>query len=316
MRFAWLRLVLLAVSFGGFFAADAAAVYNPSLGRFVQRDPAGYVDGMNNRVAHHVMHGGVDPSGLDAEKAVSGIDEQVVYDTFFCIAKLTVNVSFAWSGTWTAARKTTFKQQFIASTERIFNSNTFRAKPLWRNPGAWREFRRVPVKPDKSEPPWCDCPCWPHGFKLRLDIDDVIGRTGKWMEIFSSNDAERLDLTVHVKANPAGRPMKSSAELGGTSMYLDEADNTSVVKKSSGPGVTQTPSAHEFGHHIGLEHPGAGVPGANEYGHVGKDKYGNTVDGSIDLMGGGDGLRAFYFDRWIRALRKQQYLKDCDYRIW
>jgi len=63
MRFACLRLALLAVSLGGFFAADAAAVYNPSLGQFAQRDPAGYVDGMNNRVAHHVMHGGVDPSG-------------------------------------------------------------------------------------------------------------------------------------------------------------------------------------------------------------------------------------------------------------
>jgi len=41
-------LVLLAVvAFGGLLATDAQAVYHPRLGRFLQRDPAGYGDGMN-----------------------------------------------------------------------------------------------------------------------------------------------------------------------------------------------------------------------------------------------------------------------------
>lgn len=36
---------------------------HPLLGRFVQRDPLGYPDGLNAYAAYHVMWGGVDPSG-------------------------------------------------------------------------------------------------------------------------------------------------------------------------------------------------------------------------------------------------------------
>lgn len=41
------RLILLAVLALGLFAADAAAYYSPHLGRWITRDPAGYVDGGN-----------------------------------------------------------------------------------------------------------------------------------------------------------------------------------------------------------------------------------------------------------------------------
>jgi RHS repeat-associated protein len=41
--------------------------YSPSLGRFVQRDPIGYVDGMNLYAAYFVP-GGVDPAGLARPK--------------------------------------------------------------------------------------------------------------------------------------------------------------------------------------------------------------------------------------------------------
>ncbi|MEM1353304.1 MAG: hypothetical protein AAGH88_00325 [Planctomycetota bacterium] len=43
----------------------AAAIYDPGTGRFLQRDPAGYPDGMNAYGAYHVMRGGVDPRGLN-----------------------------------------------------------------------------------------------------------------------------------------------------------------------------------------------------------------------------------------------------------
>ena len=42
-----------------------AREYSPRLGRFMQRDPLGYPDGMNTYAAYHVMRGGVDPSGLN-----------------------------------------------------------------------------------------------------------------------------------------------------------------------------------------------------------------------------------------------------------
>jgi len=51
-------LVLLIVS------ADAAAMYAPRLGRFMQRDPIGYPDGMSTYAGYHAMRGAVDPSGM------------------------------------------------------------------------------------------------------------------------------------------------------------------------------------------------------------------------------------------------------------
>jgi len=36
---------------------------NPATGRFQQRDPLGYPDGMNRYAGYHVMHGGWDPWG-------------------------------------------------------------------------------------------------------------------------------------------------------------------------------------------------------------------------------------------------------------
>ena len=48
-----------------------AREYSVRLGRFMQRDPLGYPDGMNTYAAYHVMYGGVDPTGLE-----SGIVDQ------------------------------------------------------------------------------------------------------------------------------------------------------------------------------------------------------------------------------------------------
>lgn len=47
--------------------ADAAAIYDPGTGRFLQRDPSGYPDGMNAYAGYHAMRGGVDPSGLSTQ---------------------------------------------------------------------------------------------------------------------------------------------------------------------------------------------------------------------------------------------------------
>lgn len=57
-----LLIALLALLF---IAADAAAVYNTTLGRWMRRDPVGYVDGANmyGYVNAHSVHS-VDPTGL------------------------------------------------------------------------------------------------------------------------------------------------------------------------------------------------------------------------------------------------------------
>lgn len=83
-----------------------------------------------------------------------------------------------------------------------------------------------------------------HRFSPRVDLTPrrggVNSRSGDW--------------NTTVMANPTGTYHRSSAgttsdELG----FLDEAD----VRSSGG----QTPAVHEFGHSIGLEHPGRGSPG-------------------------------------------------------
>ncbi|MFN4943990.1 MAG: hypothetical protein ACK40T_04610, partial [Akkermansiaceae bacterium] len=93
---------------------------------------------------------------------------------------------------------------------------------------------------------------------------------------------------------------------------LDEAD-VIAVNKGGAPGVTQVPAVHEFGHALGLQHPGNNIDGVlDEYGYVGKDENGNDVDGSVDLMGSGSGLRPFYFNKWKEKINKEY---PCDYQL-
>jgi len=67
MKRSTLLSVLLGLLLMPFAATDAMAMMNPTTGRFIQADPLGYPDGMNRYGAYHVMHGGVDPSGMESE---------------------------------------------------------------------------------------------------------------------------------------------------------------------------------------------------------------------------------------------------------
>ena len=58
-----------------------ARTYHQRLGRFIQRDPIGYVDGMNLYAAYFAMWGGVDPMGLIyrwTRDWVLGIDSRMI----------------------------------------------------------------------------------------------------------------------------------------------------------------------------------------------------------------------------------------------
>jgi hypothetical protein len=216
------------------------------------------------------------------------------------------------SDKWTAARKTTFRNDFKSSIESTFNGNSYHIKP------------GVSSYPKSS---WgcsagstsATCPCHPGGFVPQVEISLVPD--GKYS---TSEDWE-----VDVAANSAGADVHSESNTSYGD--LDEADNTAIAKRSSGPGITQKTSVHEFGHFLGLDHPGKGLnegwtvggvtitkrelsPGATEYSHVGKDRKGRTVDGTVDLMGGGMGLRPFYFDSWKSHL-ESVYGSDCRWRI-
>lgn len=195
--------------------------------------------------------------------------------------------------TWTPARKTTFKNAYKNSIETAFNANTFKIRPLGGSDA---------------------CPC-ANGFSPQLKIDFVPDGENSVSE----------DLEVDVVANSNGAVVQSSQNTTFGYGDLDESDNSAIAKASSAPGVTQIPSVHEFGHFLGLQHPGhnleAGIfegsrlsPGANEYGHTGTDENGRAVDGPNDLMGSGMGLRPFYFDSWVNHI-KSEYNRFCFYRI-
>jgi hypothetical protein len=223
--------------------------------------------------------------------------------------KIKVQLLFKDNGadTWTAARKTTFRNNFKSGIENTFNSNGYHIKPSTGSYVPWYQFSAV------------TCPCFPQGFSPRVEIDLVP--EGEY------NVSE--DWEADVVANTAGTFVQS--ETNTSYGDLDEADNTAVTKEGAGTGVTQIPAVHEFGHFLGLDHPGKGLnegmsiggitittrelsPGADEYSHVGNDNQGRSVDGTTDLMGAGMGLRSFYFDSWLNHI-KSKYNMGCKYTV-
>lgn len=199
-----------------------------------------------------------------------------------------------WNDTgWTTARKNTFRSEFESSIENTFNNSGMVLNP--------------PASAADVLPPTVIT----NGYRPLVDINLVPDG-----ETSTSEDWE-----VDVSSNPSSEFRTSSSNRSyGT---LDEADNDPIAKSSSAPGVTQIPTVHEFGHFIGLDHPGHGLDsselssGASEYGHSGHDEHGRDVHGPTDLMGGGMGLRPFYFNEWaeavddhIASLRRQRSLEE------
>ena len=222
-----------------------------------------------------------------------------------CTATMTYLVQLLFknkgSDTWDAGRKTTFRSKFKQSIESTFNANSFFIKP---DVATYQSG--LVLKEKKS------CPCATKGFKPKVQIDLVKDDTWSTKE----------DWEVDVLANPSGGEILSETDTSyGT---LDEADTTPIEKEGSPAGVKQTPAVHEFGHFMGLHHPGKGLkggifsksklsPGADEYSHTGTDVKGRSVHGPTDLMGSGMGLRAFYFDNWKDEL-SSKYGSGCGWK--
>jgi hypothetical protein len=200
------------------------------------------------------------------------------------------------SKTRSLARKTMFRKELKRSIEDTFNANPFRIKPDVPSFQSGLIFTE-----EKS------CPCSGKGFEPKVQIDLV--KDGEW------STAE--DWEVDVAANPSGRGIISN-NLSGYG-DLDEADTTPVEKMGAPAGVTQVPAVHEFGHFIGLDHPGAGLGPSKsntnpEYAHSGRDVKGRNVHGPTDLMGSGMQLRPFYFDPWRDQLN-EKYGSRCAWKV-
>ncbi|WP_425395007.1 RHS repeat-associated core domain-containing protein [Aeoliella sp.] len=263
--------------------------YHAQLGRWINRDPIGYfgskwnlyeyVGGMPTRY--------VDPTG----RITWTVNEQACTITMH--VKVQVKFKDYGGNSWTQQRQEEFLKKLRESIEGVFdNPKGIGIHPLMSN--VWRGTYTT------------GCPCFQKGFTPHVVLSFVPQGTSSISE----------DWSIGVWANPDGDFVQSSN--WGSWGYLDEDDVNPTTKPGAAPGHDQNPAAHEFGHFLGLDHPGEGLwsselsEGANEYTHVGEDDCGNSVDGTIDLMGAGDGLRAFYYQKWADYLNK--YYHDCKYK--
>ncbi|MFL6257085.1 MAG: DUF4157 domain-containing protein [Pyrinomonadaceae bacterium] len=189
-------------------------------------------------------------------------------------------------------RKADFRRTFKQSIEGAYNGNPYLIKP---GNSSFKEMGFFSIE----ESP---CPCASQGFKPQVKIELV-----KDGELSAAEDWE-----VDVAANPSRGFIRSS----NWGRYADLNEASGEMRKDL---VKQIPAAHEFGHFLGLDHPGAGLglskPNERpEYKYSGHDIKGREVDGPRDLMGRGMGLRSFYFDPWRNEL-KNKYGAPCGWEV-
>lgn len=166
------------------------------------------------------------------------------------------------------------------------------------------------IFPKKIDPKKCPC-CT--GVKPLVD--------------FGNGSVSDYDLSLYIyqsRGRSHAHPLKGygneilPCDNGQMHLYPDQTSNAYGLPSSFVP-------SHEFGHTLGLCHPGqektsyrVRVVIGNQtvqapYAYEGKDMKERPVNGKEDLMGVGMGLRDFYFDRWQEDMNGK--CPNCDYKI-
>ncbi len=273
--------------------------YNPAVGRWLGRDIIPEETGK----AVYLAFGNNPANNWDVLGMIE--DKQFHFEESSCTLTLNVKIKIKYNdekkynAVWSESSRAKFWADLKGNIESLFNSSQYKLIPT-----------QTQQSPSSSifaqNQSFCKkCPC-PKGVELRLELHQVASGENDWSLKAYAGTSRQGD-----KFRPA-----SSGVGFPTSGVLYSDSNLPTGNKQ------QVPSAHEFGHALGLNHPGRGLwfekgkiyifgntPEA--YSHAGIDVNGNTVNGAVDLMGQGMGLRPFYFALWQENMNGRY--QNCTY---
>jgi RHS repeat-associated protein len=246
---------------------NRARYYDATTGRWFSQDPMGFHAGDSNLYRY------VNNQPTNEADPSGALPESTPIGRFVrifreLVLQIKVRFQFQPARDWTAAETAKLQASFTTDVEKLWNANPFLLHPS--------------------------------GGERLLEVDDR-GRA-KYVQDLLPRLAVRVvntdeDLLVIAQHNK-----------GEGAYYARGTKNLRVEMNS----LDRT-MAHEFGHFLGLEHPGEYVQWSN-IGIMAKERerlqlpvnqQDYIVDG-LSLMGSGQGMRGFYFTRWLEYLNKNE----------
>lgn len=262
-------------------------MYSPTLGRFIQNDPIGFDAGDMNlqRYVGNNPAKRLDPTGL----------VELTVDLATKTATLEVGIRFTFengreAGQWTPQREKIYAAKFINEIETHWSGNPYTLI------GGPRKGLLSTITFDSSPIPICA------RLKPRLKLSTSPGN----------------DLRIHVISGsvPQGGILarKSWGVFSGDYIQVYENDSlTPAEYVVNGKKYQQITANHEFGHFLGLEHPGQdGFPWQRER----KDSGDDYAKDAGALMGVGMEWRPSYMRKWVELLGWKNTPKEIAGYIW
>jgi hypothetical protein len=188
--------------------------------------------------------------------------------------------------------------EFIKQVESTFNNNNNFKVVTGPNPGGEKERAIV----DGGD--WILAAFSSH---VKATCSERELKPQLHLNVVDSGGAFTINVYPGVKPNlPRNHPNADSQHVSGKDAYLYIDSSTGRTSAQSGPlkgtWFTQPVWAHEFGHLLGVQHPGQDLD----------PKAAKNEDPDYDadasaLMGRGDELRSKYFQIWADLLAKTYY---------